>query len=743
LIRRIDFLRNFGIFKNYAGDEASGVLEFAKYNLIYGWNYSGKTTLSRVFQALERKALEQKYLAASLSITQTDGPAINSGNLESSPTIRVFNRDFVSSNFSQEDSAPAVFILGEENAKMKARLAQLKVRMARIEQLADNFAAQKNSVEAIISKLGTDKARDIGDQLGARNFRRPKLEERIIEIRNDPDSHVLSDEVVQVRLATLHSSGEFSELVNISPKIPDLLELAKNVNTLLDQTASNKAIEALKRDARLEGWVREGLALHKGTDKCRFCDSELTPARMTLLSEHFSKAYEDLSIGLENQISELQKINLAIEIYDEMRFMPDVRQELSLRKHSLDEWSSWAKTIRDEFVALLTKKKAAIEVRVLWGGSLDRSTEGQTDINNVNLAITRHNSMVRGIDQEKLNARDALERHYTANYFKTSEIAQKEKDVASFSDRHEAAENVKTKILEATRKIESRISRSAIGASKLNDFLKYLLPDSNIEVSNVGDVEFKFMRGDSAATNLSDGERTAVTFAYFLTRLEADGGSHENAILFIDDPISSFDSNHIYAVYALIAEKLEDSHQLFVSTHNSEFFNLLKSRWLSNRDIKYKRTSRAYYVRRSTDSQGIVNSMVANLPPLLLKYKSEYEFVFSHLYSFGKASNPSEHEAYTAPNLLRKFLEAYLGFRKPSVTVWHEKLNLLLEAPEQRREIQKFVDDASHLQSLNRMLTQPAFISSSQRCVQQVLQALENKDNEHYVSLVETIASVS
>ena len=47
-----------------------------------------------------------------------------------------------------------------------------------------------------------------------------------------------------------------------------------------------------------------------------------------------------------------------------------------------------------------------------------------------------------------------------------------------------------------------------------------------------------------------------VTFAYFLATLENNGASLNQTIVFIDDPISSLDSNHIYAIYALITKKL-------------------------------------------------------------------------------------------------------------------------------------------------------------------------------------------
>ena len=50
MITKIISVKNLGIFKEH---RAKGDLpEFKKRNLIYGWNASGKTTISKLFQAL-------------------------------------------------------------------------------------------------------------------------------------------------------------------------------------------------------------------------------------------------------------------------------------------------------------------------------------------------------------------------------------------------------------------------------------------------------------------------------------------------------------------------------------------------------------------------------------------------------------------------------------------------------------------------------------------------------------------
>ncbi len=57
-IKKIDIM-NFGSFKNYIWINRD--TEFKSVNIIYGRNYSGKTTLSRIFKCLEDKELHNDY----------------------------------------------------------------------------------------------------------------------------------------------------------------------------------------------------------------------------------------------------------------------------------------------------------------------------------------------------------------------------------------------------------------------------------------------------------------------------------------------------------------------------------------------------------------------------------------------------------------------------------------------------------------------------------------------------------
>ena len=83
---------------------------------------------------------------------------------------------------------------------------------------------------------------------------------------------------------------------------------------------------------------------------------------------------------------------------------------------------------------------------------------------------------------------------------------------------------------------------------------------SEIEVTQKSATEsdqYVLKRNGEPAHHLSEGEKTAISFAHFIASLESKDllDKYGEIILYIDDPISSLDNNHIYAVYAEI-EKL-------------------------------------------------------------------------------------------------------------------------------------------------------------------------------------------
>lgn len=741
MIQQIDHLRVFGIFRNFQG---GGLPAFAKCNLIYGWNYSGKTTLSRLFQILEKPERIASWPNSSFRVVLADGSAVTQTSLATNPPpkTRVFNREFVTWNFAQEHTAPAVFILGAQNVALRQRLELLNRRRERVAQLEARLQERARQAQGEIDQLGTDKASGAGTLLGVRNFRRPDLMRRVEEVRQDYVASLLTDAEVTAKLETCRTTSAWAVLNTVPTTLPDLVALSASIAALLGQTASNRAIERLKTDRNLETWVRTGLALHQDKQECEFCGSPISDARLELLRGHFSQEYEALVRGLNAKIQDWQNLRMDLPLPDERDFAPDLKAEFTGLRDQIRNWKEWVGQVQARMVEALTQKLTRIETAIAWEADLSRAVEEQTLMEKVNALIQRHNQTATELTQAKANARAALEKHFAALLFRDNDLTGRESRQAEARQRATDATGVLGRVAAQITTVELQVRQQSIGAAKLNDVLRFLLAGNNIEVGAVGDGLFEFRRDGAPAANLSDGEKTAIAFAYFLISLEANGAVLADTIVFIDDPISSLDSNHIYAVYALIAERLAACRQLFVSTHNSELFNLMKDEWFEARQrYANNRDACAYYVNRTLDAGAQWIAAVEDLPALLRKYKSEYHFVFAQLHAFANAQAPSLHEAYTAPNLLRKFLEAYLGFKKPCVSKWSDKLDLLFATPEEQREIQKFADDASHLHGVGRALQQPNFITSAQSSVGKVIGGLKARDFDHYQSLCNVIGA--
>jgi wobble nucleotide-excising tRNase len=740
MIRQIDHLRDFAIFRNF---QWGGLPVFAKRNLIYGWNYSGKTTLSRLFQIFEKPERIAGWSNASFRVVMDDGSSVTHGALAQPPKTRVFNRDFVLTNFAQEHTAPAVFILGAQNVALRQRLEALNRRRERVIRIEADLQGQANRAQEAINQLGTDKARDVGEMLGDRNFRRPNLMRRVEEVRGNYVASILAETDVTAKYEICRSASGWGAIAAVPIGLPDFTTLSARVATMLSQTASNRAIERLKTNRNLESWVRAGLELHQGSRECEFCGSTISDARLDELKGHFSQEYEALVREVKAATEECSTLRLETPLPDDRDFAPDLKVEFNGVKERLQDWVAWAGELRTAMTEALTQKQTRIEASIAWEVDLTRGPEGGTLLGQVNELIQRHNRTVAELGQTRADARTALERHYAALLFRDSDLSGKETRLVESSGRVAEARGLLGRIGGQITAVELQVRQQSIGAAKLNEILRFLLAGNNIEVAAVGDGLFEFRRDGAPAANLSDGEKTAIAFAYFLTSLEANGAVLADTIVFIDDPISSLDSNHIYAVYALIAERLDGCRQIFLSTHNGELFNLMKDEWFEARQrYANNHDACAYYLRRELDGNTRWIAVLEDLPDLLRKYKSEYHFVFAQLHAFANAQGASLHEAYTAPNLLRKFLEAYLGFRKPSVSKWSDKLDLLFATPEEQREIQKFADDASHLQGLSRALQQPDFVTSAQRCVGMVVAGLKAKDFDHYQSLCAVIGAI-
>lgn len=182
-------------------------------------------------------------------------------------------------------------------------------------------------------------------------------------------------------------------------------------------------------------------------------------------------------------------------------------------------------------------------------------------------------------------------------------------------------------------------------------------------------------RGKDLADNLSEGEKTSIAFAHYLAKIDKSviEGTSNKEIIFIDDPISGLDHNHIYSV-SIIINKLRDKfNQVFVSTHNFDLYRLLSQPCNTKDKNKNKNgvvtcaRDRLYLIKRLED-----RSIISKIPKALIEFKTEYNFLFYNLKEFLK--NPGNDNIFLIAHCARRFLEIYLSGRYPNTKKLEQKL---------------------------------------------------------------------
>ena len=91
--------------------------EFKRYNLIYGWNGSGKTSFSRVLRSFElgENYYTQPQRFPEFEFKLKNGNSIDQNDLTVFPNIRVFNKDFIEDSVFCTGGPKAIFFLGKES----------------------------------------------------------------------------------------------------------------------------------------------------------------------------------------------------------------------------------------------------------------------------------------------------------------------------------------------------------------------------------------------------------------------------------------------------------------------------------------------------------------------------------------------------------------------------------------------------------------------------------------------------
>ena len=760
-IKNIQKLKQFGIFQNHTNANAK---DFGKYNLFYGWNGSGKSTLSDVFRSIENNTTSSKFPSSEFTVSIDSGAAITQANVaESDLNVYTFNHDFIDENISWDSVVKSILLVDKEKIEEREKLEELKKL-----QETDNKAYSKEAeairkFEVDVAKFGTDSARHIKASLQSidttdryyLNYDKRKFEKFVSDNLEESksDDPLLDDEEI-VELTNAAKPDQKSPITfNKQPINQETFTKAKErLDNLLKTSVVSQTIQRLVDHGDIKSWIETGLDLHKRYDinQCEFCGNTITEERTKQIEAHFNDDYKAFQTRLESadgwlakQYVQLPTLPATSDLYDEFKngygeACTALDKAITALNKEITEWRTVLKEKRDNPL------ETGLTVETISEPSMKAFNDAMTAIS---AAVSKHNHKSGNFKEETDKVKKQLELHYATTEVKSFGYHDKKKEVV-----YRTAENKTLNTSINTRNTEIRtlkdsLSNEGVGADQFNKSLHKFLGRSELTLRfNLVKKGYEILRNDSEHVdgNLSEGEKTAIAFVYFITKLKENDNNIENTIVVVDDPISSFDSNHLFHAYSFMKVNCEKAKQLFVLTHNFTFFKLVRD-WISRKNKRDNQNIANFYVVKARNEVPRT-STYTDAEATLTQYNSEYYYIFSRLHSLKNQQTLETDDHFLAANLSRKLLESFLSFKFPKnrgnfANLFKTAISASQNPEDEGKEkIRKFINEYSHNDLIE---TNEDFVENLMgegvTVISDIFDWIHELDEKHYQEMMEVV----
>ena len=788
MIKKIGTIKHFAVFENYNWDLSSTdkngrPLKFEKINILYGRNYSGKTTLSRIFRSLETGQLPDNYDDPQYELIDENGNKVDQNSLaDFSSPVRVFNEDFIKSNLKflidpAGEIAPFA-ILGNTNGTLVDEIKELTKEIGRSEEPktglhkavddANNaldsanraLSEAESDLKSKLSKKATDKSIGIkykSDRFGDVNYTIAKIRSDIETIYQNEYQGPSTADIANCEAILRDTVHE--PITNIRFQHQYSTYKDEAVSLLEKEIGTSNKIQRLIHDTALNLWVKRGVEIADNASICPFCGNPITDEFWSELHAHFDEESRKLENDIGGLIEQIRKEINKGAINDasiKLQLYSEYIGKYEVAKKSLDEKLSEYYNALQELIDQLEKRLANISHPVEFLSDKNCDNDIEEALNRLNLVLNENNSYAGELKIKQTSAKTVLRLKEVEDFCNTIDyrvVSEKIEKLKSIRDAAESKLNdVKDDLSNKQEALDGKkrlLNDEELGAKHVNEYLNdffghhFVTLEAHKDNDDAKQIKFCIMRNGKPAYNLSEGECSLISFCYFMAKLDDVATSGQKPIIWIDDPISSLDSNHIYFIFSLIVSKIAKTgcfSQLFISTHNLDFLkylNRLKSYHL-DKNGKQVADSKAYFLIERIGN----HSSIQALPQYLKSNATEYNYLFSQIYKVSQCVAVTDDNydiLYSFGNSARKFLEMYLYFKYPTDEELLPKLKRFFE-PEDVPPIliNRLVNEDSHGPTPENSLRagiDPETIPVAKK----ILQLLQ-KDSEQYDAFMESIS---
>ncbi len=687
-------------FKAFCGLDAIEMGEFKDYNVIFGSNGCGKTSLTRAFELLISK---NKHIEKYRTISTAESPSIEfeckDGSYKIEPNnnigapsfkVEIYNSDFLHNNapfnsefgFKKLDDGVIILegsVLGEETKEIN----QLKNCREKVEKRQKKIK-DENDTETLSAEQES-KIKEYDEEIEKiRKEVTSKIKITLDDIKINNICEVSKDDFKVQEDALTNLEKDFDELDKAMKKFDDLkeMELPKDYQTIKDKLESlfsfdidkeaGQVSEEIKEHMSKVGreFIEKGIELQKEmpNNKCPFCAQEITNNIIQDYTNYFNKSIEQFKqdslevSGTLKKILEQWNIKEILQSFE--RFEPFMKKDFSTNKESLKNALEQIKVLLEKLQKEVGKKggvKNEKEFQKIDKKLSENYEKLQKCVNETRNILNQKKEQKEKLEKLKTDLKEARikkAKHDSYDWQKSKERAKRKLSILN-----RGYERLNCLLEKIDKKLKELYNQKRPDIETINNYLKALnLPKYSLDKDYRIVLNSDALENSEAKIILSDGEKTTLAFAYFLARLKLFYKKEDlkNLVVVIDDPISSLDEQRIYNTTCLVAkinqelarEKLsneENKAQVFVLTHNHTFMARLIN--MIGKHARYLQ------LERHQGQLKIVCKDKANG-----YFDTFYLLLFKEVYEFAKRETVQDdfNEAINYGNKIRILLESFL-----------------------------------------------------------------------------------
>jgi len=694
MIKKIEEIKKLGIFDSYQWKCSK---EFNRYNICFGFNGSGKSTISNFFNLIASNGIftqdQKDELFKDLKTSENDSTVKFKNDLtypvkpnQANKKIYVFNSNFIANHvydgtvgkmtkFNVAETVLEDPTIKQINSDIDTKTTEKTNKEADNKAIEDKFKELKTTYNLVYREHFPNRQLRLGNAIPA-----------ITELSSNTKKQIensINQKIAEYKLSEKQAELE-SDIVDISQLnfnkiVIDLAELSN----LLEQSAKENATDNLKermqlyqkeigeeKSNKIEPWFELGESLlsiskEKSQSICPLCKTDLTSTIDSLVEEfadYFDKSYLDFIEKLKVQkeliestilsIKKTQSNSASIKNYGtkyskfiEIKFPElenvDIETELNaLLSNVIAKQGNSSKKI----IIVVEPIQKLIET---FNDDIEKlnsfKNNALTDLRNQKIDPTKIDGEIRAL--------------YTQLIYKDLNGESEEKRIEKFHSTTSEISTITSEITELTDKKVQRLKELKMEAKKVGEYLEKLgITHFTIDLregEEQNNILIKYKGFDETKkrlrNTLSEGEKTALAFAYFMSKVTTEVTNKGQTIIVIDDPISSLDDNRLYSTAFLIHEEFKDYKQLFVLSHNMLFLKYI------NPFFKAKNDKATFLISKGE---------IVDLPASLENFQSPYFYMLESIINFKEVAEPDYEDARKfLPNFVRRVLETFFSFK--------------------------------------------------------------------------------